>query len=201
MTIRNKTTNIYTEWKPLIDSLPDDTAGKIFKAIFLYQSNEEVKLDNSIWFFIKSKIDEYNEKLENISKKRKISGSYGGLAKASKCYQMLANDSKCSNKIKEKKIKEEKNTKKEENPLWESFTKFWEIYPKTRPGSKQKAFIAYCKAINERGYTIEQIYNGCVSYSKSDEALKNNGEFAKGCAPWLNDDRFLNKYTEHRIIW
>lgn len=114
--MRNKTTNIYTEWLPLIDSLNDETAGKIFKCILKYQNGEEVISQNPIWLFIKTKIDEYNNKLENIKEKRRISGSYGGLAKASKCYQKLANDSKSKqnlanlaikeNKIKQNKIKE-----------------------------------------------------------------------------------------------
>lgn len=116
--MRNKTANIYTEWLPLIDTLPDEQAGKVFKSILKYQNGEDIELKNPIWLFIKSKIDEYNNKLEEIKEKRRISGSYGGLAKASKCYQKLANDSKDKqnlpnlaikeNKIKENKIKQNK---------------------------------------------------------------------------------------------
>lgn len=108
MEIKNKTTNIYTEWKPLIDGLSDSEAGKLLKDILKYQSNEEVKNTNPVWFFIKSKIDEYNDRLESIIEKRQKSGRLGGIAKASKCQQMLANDGKSSNKIKENKIKENK---------------------------------------------------------------------------------------------
>ena len=92
--MRNKTTNIYTEWLPLIDSLPDDIAGKVFKSILRYQNGDDVEYDNSIWLFIKSKIDEYNNKLEDIKEKRRESGRCGGLAKATKCYQMLPKASK-----------------------------------------------------------------------------------------------------------
>lgn len=108
MTIRNKTTNIYTEWKPLVEALNDDEAGKVFKYIFQYQSGEDVKCFNPVWIFIKSKIDDYNNKGEQISEKRKECGKLGGLAKASKRQQMLANDGKSSNKIKENKTKENK---------------------------------------------------------------------------------------------
>lgn len=109
MTIKNKTTNIYTEWKPLIDGLSNEEAGKVFKCIFQYQSNEEVKCSNPVWLFIKSKIDEYNTKGEQISEKRRENGKLGGLAKASKCKQKLANDGKSSNKIKENKTKQNNN--------------------------------------------------------------------------------------------
>jgi hypothetical protein len=107
--IRNKTANIYTEWLPLIDSLPNEIAGLIFKNILKYQNGEDIKNDFPVWMFIKSKLDEYNEKGKQISEKRKENGKLGGLAKASKCYQELASDGKSSNKIKEKKIKENNN--------------------------------------------------------------------------------------------
>ena len=108
MEIRNKTTNIYTEWKPLVEALSDDEAGKVFKYILQYQSGYDVKCFNPVWIFIKSKIDEYNDKLTSIIEKRQKSGRLGGIAKASKCYQKLANDGKSSNKIKENKIKQNK---------------------------------------------------------------------------------------------
>ena len=106
--MRNKTTNIYTEWLPLIESLPDDEAGKIFKTILKYQNGDDVLFQNSIWLFIKTKIDEYNQKLCDIKEKRRISGSCGGLAKASKCYQKLADDSKDNQNLANLAIKENK---------------------------------------------------------------------------------------------
>lgn len=106
MVMRNKTTNIYTEWLPLIDSLPNDIAGVIFKNILKYQNGEDINNTFPVWVFIKSKIDEYNDKGKQISEKRRESGRNGGLAKASKCQQVLAKDSKSSNKIKENKTKE-----------------------------------------------------------------------------------------------
>ena len=112
MSMRNKTTNVYTEWLPLIDGLDDKTAGIIFKNILKYQNGEDIKDGSPVWLFIKSKIDEYNNKRLQISEKRKENGKLGGLAKASKCYQMLPNDAKSSNKIKENKIKEIKIKKK-----------------------------------------------------------------------------------------
>lgn len=117
--IRNKTTNFYTEWRPLIDGLSDSDAGKLLKDILKYQSNEEVINTNPVWLFIKSKIDEYNNKLSSITEKRQKSGRLGGIAKASKCQQVLANDGKSSNKIKENKIKENKTNITKENIIKE----------------------------------------------------------------------------------
>lgn len=114
--MRNKTTNIYTEWLPLIESLPNEDAGVIFKTILKYQNGDDVECNNPIWFFIKSKIDEYNDKLEVIKEKRRISGACGGLANASKRKQQIAINSKSSNKIKENKTKQ--NKIKEKNNIY-----------------------------------------------------------------------------------
>lgn len=116
MEIRNKTTNIYTEWLPLIEALSDDEAGIIFKSILQYQSGQEVENKNPIWFFIKAKIDEYNNNFKNVSKSRSEAGKIGmakrwnkEITNDNKCYQMITNDNKNNNKIKENKIKENKN--------------------------------------------------------------------------------------------
>lgn len=114
--MRNKTTNIYTEWLPLIESLPNEDAGFIFKTILKYQNGDDIECNNPIWFFIKSKIDEYNNKLDIIKEKRRISGSYGGVANASKRKQQIATNSKSSNKIKENKTKQ--NKIKENNNIY-----------------------------------------------------------------------------------
>ena len=146
MSIRNKTTNVYTEWLPLIDGLPNEIAGIIFKNILKYQSGEDIQNDFPVWLFIKSKIDEYNNKNTQISEKRKQIGRLGGLAKATKCYQMLPNDAKCSNKIKENKIKEIKIKKKPK-----VVSEDWQPLDETK------------NKLSQRG--IENI-NACVDYFK-----------------------------------
>lgn len=114
MVMRNKTTNIYTEWLPLIDSLPNDIAGVIFKNILKYQNGEDINNTFPVWVFIKSKIDDYNKNGETISKIRSEAGKKGmakrwGISNDSKCYQMITSDNKNNNKIKQNKIKENNN--------------------------------------------------------------------------------------------
>lgn len=77
----------------------------------------------------------------------------------------------------------------------ESFDRFWEEYPKQRAGSKQKAYQAYCKAIKEKRATEEQIFKSVQNYKTCDEVKRG---FAKGCAAWLNDDRFNNEYVPEK---
>ena len=80
-----------------------------------------------------------------------------------------------------------------EKPYKESFEQFWSIYPKQRAGSKEKAYISFCKAIKENRATEEKIIHSAELYAKSDEVKRG---FAKGCAAWLNDDRFNNDYGD-----
>lgn len=85
-------------------------------------------------------------------------------------------------------ISTKKNTKK--SP--ERFDEFWEMYPRQRRGAKDRAWQAYCKAIDENRANEEEIINGLQAYSGSDEVR--NG-YAKGAAAWLNDDRWANDYS------
>lgn len=107
--MRNKTTNIYTEWLPLIETLPNEDAGSIFKNILIYQNGGDVEYNHPIWLFIKNKIDEYNKDKRNKSNKRAEAGRLGGLAKASNAKQDVAKASNSS--IKENKTKENKTKK------------------------------------------------------------------------------------------
>lgn len=73
----------------------------------------------------------------------------------------------------------------------ESFEEFWKLFPKQRAGSKQKAYKSYCQAIKENRTTESDILEAVKAYSESDEVKRG---FAKGCAAWINDDRFNNQY-------
>lgn len=70
------------------------------------------------------------------------------------------------------------------------FDQFWQIYPRQRRGSKDKALTAYKVAIR-RGNTEQQILQGGKRYAASSDVARG---YAKGCAAWLNDDGFNNEY-------
>ena len=73
------------------------------------------------------------------------------------------------------------------------FEKFWQLFPKTRAGSKAKSRKAFDRALARAG-NAQAILDGVAAYAQSDEATKENGRFAKGCEAWLNDDRWTWKY-------
>ena len=96
-------------------------------------------------------------------------------------------DNKIDNKIKKENIILTNNIK-------ENFDEFWSLYPKDRIGNKAKAYSAFCKVIKEKRATIDKLLASVKSYARSEEVHKG---FAKGCAAWLNDDRFNQDYKEY----
>ena len=69
---------IYTENEDIVNELSDEQAGKLFKALFCYQSGENVDIDDlatKIAFkTIKRQIDKCNEKYEKTREKRSEAG-------------------------------------------------------------------------------------------------------------------------------
>ena len=96
-------------------------------------------------------------------------------------------DNKIDNKTKKENIILTNNIK-------ENFDEFWSLYPKDRIGNKAKAYSAFCKVIKEKRATIDKLIASVKSYARSEEVHKG---FAKGCAAWLNDDRFNQNYKEY----
>ena len=96
-------------------------------------------------------------------------------------------DNKIDNKTKKENIILTNNIK-------ENFDEFWSLYPKDRIGNKAKAYSAFCKVIKEKRATIDKLLASVKSYARSEEVHKG---FAKGCAAWLNDDRFNQDYKEY----
>ena len=93
----------------------------------------------------------------------------------------------------ETETEKKENTKEKYDAL---FAEFWSVYPKQRAGSKEKALKAYIKAIDERKAEPPQILNACKCYAESREVLEG---YAKGCAAWLNDDRYLCDYGQNQV--
>ena len=115
-------------WGAAITALSDEEAGRLAKAIWAFTMDGEIReLDGAgkgILAMILLTLGQDAEKDDRISEIRAIAGKKGGLntsygkhqqmmANASKCYQVQANDSKCSNK--------NKNIDKEQESESESF--------------------------------------------------------------------------------
>lgn len=142
----------------------------------------------------------YNEILENHIKERenfvesrRINGSKGGRPKINN--KPSAKPSAYpKNNLREDESEDEDIiiNKDEKENLKNEFNEFWKLYPKKRAGSQDKAYKSFCKVINNKLITADRLINVVKLYSKSDEVKRG---FAKGCAAWLNDERFNDEYS------
>lgn len=114
----------------------------------------------------------------NAARDKALKRHKSGDAKASsqQC-RSNANQKPITNIIKKKNKQKKENTEK--------FMQFWEVYPRHRRGNKENAWRAWCKSLEEGRATEDEMLAGAKSYAASDP-----GEFAKGAAAWLNDDRW-----------
>ena len=184
--------HVYPEWGELISDLPIEKQAEIFNAILKYPN---VDLDNGVWRFIKSQIDkDYKLFQERCKKNGEISRDYWQ-SKRNRTNpnesERLSGDNRTNpNDI--LNININSKHKQEFKEIYkESFDKFWKLYPKQRAGSKEKAYSAYCKVIREKRSTPDELIASVEKYAQSEEVKRG---FAKGCAAWLNDDRFNSRY-------
>lgn len=147
------------------------------------------------------KCDEVLEEMNARYFKRREKASKGGKAKAAKAIEKKgvpasstpqAERKQCLNVLSNltlpnpKGLKERKINKKKIQ-VSEKFAQFWKDYPKHRKGNQSGAWTAWQRALEEGRATEDEILLGARSYAKSE---KGQGEFAKGAAAWINDDRW-----------
>ena len=179
----NLACRIFKEQLDLLLSLPNQEEAKtvLYKAVinsfnqFEYQNENQIENQNeNAYVSVSVSLSELSKSILNLLSKnivwKEFSNNYGG---------------------KRERAGRPKTVIVKEEPYKESFEEFWNLFPKKRAGSKQKAYKSYCQAIKENRTTESDILEAVKAYSESDEVKRG---FAKGCAAWINDDRFNNQY-------
>ena len=163
--------------------------GAMLELINSYKSEEipEKYSEFSLFFELKNSIKKYNTMCETNRNNRLKTKTCKN--ESSTDGQRMVNDRLTTNQ------NQNQNQNQKDKKHTKNFNEFWELFPKQRIGNKEKAKNSYLKALKEKRATIEEIQNGVEKYAVSDEATKNGGQFAKGCAAWLNDDRWKNDYS------
>lgn len=118
---------LYTEIWPAIQKLDMEQRGKLFTAIMKHALNEEPeKLDiltDVIFTFIASQMDRAAEKYQDVCRRRAEYGRKGGLAKASKSKQKLANVADSDSEPDSERDNEpERESESEAQAPWESLS-------------------------------------------------------------------------------
>ena len=73
----------------------------------------------------------------------------------------------------------------------DEFIEFWTQFPKQRIGSKPDAWRKWNQTLKKNEVTENDLIAICLAYGQSDEVQRG---YAKGCAAWLNDERWRNDY-------
>ena len=88
-----------TNWRGGVETLSDAEAGRLFKSLLQFAETEEAPLlggrEGVLLSMFLAELRTDVEKRDRISKSRANAGKSVGMAKASKCKQMLASASKC----------------------------------------------------------------------------------------------------------
>lgn len=208
----NKRFLFFENFKSIADKLPDDMRLKFYDALLSYVF-DGVEPDDVMIAALITAIKPSLDKEDKRGGARDGAGAPKGNQNAvlnnqnnqkqSKTIKVNQNNQsfletetevRNGSKKQETETEKEKKENTKEKKYDALFAEFWSAYPKQRAGSKEKALKAYIKAIDERKAEPPQILNACKCYAESREVLEG---YAKGCAAWLNDDRYLCDYGQN----
>ena len=189
----------------VLNELSNEEAGKLFKAIYSFQEGEEFALDTltKITFApFKAQFIRDNEKYNKTCEARAASGSKGGLAKASKAYQKLANGSKTKQNVanlaesvndsdSDKESDKESESDKG-NDINKAFDKFW-VSGMTKQ-NKQGALKSFIKQYKESKQEID-VFTGYLINDVQKRVAANVFGFDK-----MHPTTYLNQKRWHDDI-
>ena len=159
---------MYNEWQPLFANITDEQAGQLIKAVYAYQFGEESPpeepLLNSVYQMMRGRFETDAEKYKEVCEKRKLNGQKGGLAKASKSYQKLANASK-------EKPKEPPKPKKEA-PKKNEYGEYHNV--RLTDEEYKRLNAKFGEGDTAEAIKILDTYIGSLSPAKKKEYLKKN---------------------------
>ena len=159
---------MYNEWQPLFTNITDEQAGQLIKAVYAYQFGEESPpeepLLNSVYQMMRGRFETDAEKYKEVCEKRKLNGQKGGLAKASKSYQKLANASK-------EKPKEPPKPKKEA-PKKNEYGEYHNV--RLTDEEYKRLNAKFGEGDTAEAIKILDTYIGSLSPAKKKEYLKKN---------------------------
>lgn len=141
-------------YREAFDSLTDEEAGQMIKAVFAYAAGEDVSLGpglNMAWLFVKAGLDEEKQAQEEVSRANSANGRLGGRPKGST------------------RATETPSRRRAEYP--EGFNAFWEAYP--RKQDKGAAYEKYKARLND-GYSPDELLTAAQAYAA--ECVRNHTE-------------------------
>ena len=208
---------LYNDQKNVIDKLTDEQAGKLIKAIYAYESGEEIVLDGLLDLVITpfiTALEKDREKYQETCNKRARAGSEGGkqrvanqanASKSKQIKQKQANQAdKDNDKDNDKDINKKENIKEKAAKIhFAEFVTMSNVEYETLVNTHGKEFADQCITKLDHykgssGKTYKSDYRAILSWVV-DELKKNQGKAVKTNAYVNNNqseyndlDRFYN---------
>ena len=197
----------HTEWAEAVKKLPKDIRVDIYDAIIEYGLSGTVSaalkpVAEALFTVFRARIDADREKYEAKCNKLREAGRKGGVAKATKCYQMLPNakgglanatyDIDSDIDIEKKDIEKKETGAVAPEGSFEvssSFLKFWDAYP-----ANQR------KTIAQRGYAL-RVWTSDGLDAVADKVMDALA-YCKTTSQW-QDDNFIPAASKwlHGKLW
>ena len=192
---QNKSFILHKDSLSVLNKLTDEQAGKLFKSIFIYQTENVLPDDNLISIIFEPFLNQFKRDVENYKKTceaRKIAGSKGGkqkVANASKSKQKVANLADSDNK--------NKNESKNDLPIFinkDLFNSFIEMRVKIKKPLTEKAKELLINNLikfetKQKGFanealeiSIQNSYQGVFEPRKNN--FNNNQNKTQGVSEW-----------------
>lgn len=188
--------------------LTDAEFGRLVRGMYRYfTTGEAIAPEGNERFFIKGAMadqDNFRRKYEEVSQKRREAGKKGannrwqGIANASKCQQMIANDGDIvldidisnsnsldiDNTKKRSSTKEERKEKEKKEDA--DFDRFWKVYPNKK--GKGVARTAFQKA--KAKVSVDVMISAVENQKRSRQWTDDGGKYIPHPATWLNQERW-----------
>lgn len=132
-------------YREAFDSLTDEQAGKMIKAVFAYDAGEDVSLEPELttaWLFVRAGLDDEKKAMEEVSAVNAENGRRGG---------------------RPKKQEQEPDEPRRRNDYPDGFNAFWNAYPRKK--GKAEAYAKYQARLND-GYSPDEIVTAAKAYAQ-----------------------------------
>ena len=184
----------------ILNDLSDDQAGKLFKAIYSHQNNEDVNLDQitkMVFLPFKNQFIRDDEKYTKTCERRAIAGAKGGKQRvanqaiASKSKQEQANQADNKNKNKNKSDSDSDSKNNNNKYICSAFDIFWESYPKK--ADRKKAENKFRLVVRDLKLSTEEDLNDFANFLNFDckkRFAETEKQFIPLATTYLNGERW-----------
>ncbi len=194
MSDKKKSFILHNDTLGILNKIDDEQAGKLFKAILLYNISGEISCDNQtelLLFPFQSQFDRDIESYNKIVERNKTNGSKGGRPKTQINPDKPSGLNGLNGKPKKADKDKDKGNDNDNEVIQQSFDHWWGLYPTTRRKNKKGCFTkwkAKCKKLS--GEQIIELTNIVATDVEKRILDVSDVQFMPATESYLNQERW-----------